>query len=130
MMDTAYDNPNPTTAETATQPEAQRRKPVVIRATEWLAPRWTAIYRFAVVALLAFIAFKPIYVDSLPSVSVYSLPRLRVDSLPSVSVDSLPRLRVDSLPSVSVDSLPSVSVDSLPSVRVYSLPEPISVRSR
>ena len=104
-MDTANDNPNPTNAETATQPEAQRRKPVVIRTTEWLAPRWTAIYRFAVVALLAFIAFKPIHVDSLPS----------------VSVDSLPRLRVDSLPSVSVNSLPSVSVDSLPEpIRVFS----------
>ena len=122
MMDTANDNPNPTNAETATQPEAQRRKPVVIRTTEWLAPRWTAIYRFAVVALLAFIAFKPIHVDSLPSVDVGYLPSVRVDSLPSV--------RVGYLPSVSVDSLPSVSVDSLPSVRVDSLPEPISVRSR
>ncbi len=123
-MDTASDNPNPTPVEPATQPKTERRKPVLMRATEWLAPRWTAIYRFAVLALLAYIAFKPIYVED-GHVRVYE-----VDSLPSLDVASLPSVSVVSLPSVSVDSLPSVEVDSLPSVRVDSLPKFIEVFTR
>jgi hypothetical protein len=152
-MDTASDNPNPIPVEPATRPKTERRKPVIMmRATEWLAPRWTAIYRFAVLALLAYIAFKPIYVEDghvrvydgdvrvygevraslseYTTVRVSSLPDVDVGSLPSIHVTSLPSVSVDSLPSVSVDSLPSVSVDSLPSIRVNSLPEPIDVRSR
>jgi hypothetical protein len=74
-----------------------------------------------VVALLAYIAFKP------PNVFVEG-GWLRVGG--RVEVSSLPGVRVDSLPSVSVDSLPSVSVDSLPSVSVDSLPNHIQVWTR
>ena len=98
MTDTASNNPNPTPAEHSTQPVAPHRNQVLERAAEWLAPRWTAIYRFAVVALLAYIAFKP------PNVFVEG-GWLRVGG--RVEVSSLPGVRVDSLPSVSVDSLPN-----------------------
>jgi hypothetical protein len=137
-MDTASDNPNPTPVEPATQPKTERRKPVIMRATEWLAPRWTAIYRFAVLALLAYIAFKPIYVDGYVEVwgsvraNLDSSTTVRVSSLPDVTVRRMPEVDVNvkALPSVDVDSLPSIRVNSLPGVSVYSLPEPIRVYSR
>jgi Iap family predicted aminopeptidase len=99
-MDTASHNPTP--AEPATQPVpprwkpvvirvtdwlASRLKPLVIRATDWLAPRWTAIYRIAVIGLLAYIAFKPIYVED---GDIWVRGSVDVARMPSVSVDSLP----------------------------------------
>jgi hypothetical protein len=129
-MNNEPDQPQSPVAHSSSAPGGGYQIRLTNRVIDWLEPRWTEIYRISVVALLAYIAFKPIHVErveSIQPIAVASLPSVRVSSLPSADIRSLPPVSVSHLPSVNVDTLPLVSVHSLPGIEVNSVP-PVTVR--